>query len=68
MRGETPIPCVKCNQTVKFRDLLQVTKNLGADVLVTGHYVRRLEKNGEVKLCRIIDKSKDQSYFFVCNY
>ncbi|MFP3030346.1 MAG: asparagine synthase-related protein, partial [Wolbachia sp.] len=50
MRGETPIPCVRCNQTVKFRDLLQVTKNLGADVLVTGHYVRRLEKNGEVKL------------------
>ncbi len=63
MRGETPIPCVKCNQTVKFRDLLQVTKNLDADVLVTGHYVRRLEKNGEVKLCRSIDKSKDQSYF-----
>jgi tRNA-specific 2-thiouridylase len=63
MRGETPIPCVRCNQTVKFRDLLQVTKNLGADVLVTGHYVRRLEKNGEVKLCRSIDKSKDQSYF-----
>ncbi|MBS9531397.1 MnmA/TRMU family protein, partial [Wolbachia endosymbiont of Rhagoletis cerasi] len=45
------------------RDLLQVTKNLGADVLVTGHYVRRLEENGEVKLCRSIDKSKDQSYF-----
>lgn len=63
MRGETPIPCVRCNQTVKFRDLLQVTKNLGADVLVTGHYVRRLEENGEVKLCRSIDKSKDQSYF-----
>jgi tRNA-specific 2-thiouridylase len=63
MRGETSIPCVKCNQTVKFRDLLQVTKNLSADVLVTGHYVRRLEKDGEVKLCTGIDKSKDQSYF-----
>ncbi|MGL9732770.1 MAG: tRNA 2-thiouridine(34) synthase MnmA [Wolbachia sp.] len=63
MRGETPIPCVKCNQTVKFRDLLQVVKNLSADVLVTGHYVRRLEKDGEVKLCTSIDKSKDQSYF-----
>ncbi|MDD9331395.1 MAG: tRNA 2-thiouridine(34) synthase MnmA [Wolbachia sp.] len=63
MRGETPIPCVKCNQTIKFRDLLQVTKNLDADVLVTGHYVRRLEKNGETKLCTSIDKSKDQSYF-----
>ncbi|MDR1139999.1 MAG: tRNA 2-thiouridine(34) synthase MnmA [Rickettsiales bacterium] len=63
MRGETPIPCVKCNQTVKFRDLLQVAKNLSADVLVTGHYVRRLEQDGEVKLCTGIDKSKDQSYF-----
>jgi tRNA-specific 2-thiouridylase len=63
MHGETPIPCVRCNQTVKFRDLLQVTKNLGADVLVTGHYVRRLEENGKVRLCTGIDKSKDQSYF-----
>ncbi|WP_168464213.1 tRNA 2-thiouridine(34) synthase MnmA [Wolbachia endosymbiont of Ctenocephalides felis wCfeT] len=63
IRGETPVPCVKCNQTVKFRDLLQVTKNLGADVLVTGHYVRRLEENGKVSLCRSVDKSKDQSYF-----
>ncbi|MGL9718990.1 MAG: tRNA 2-thiouridine(34) synthase MnmA [Wolbachia sp.] len=63
MRGETPIPCIKCNQTVKFRDLLQVARNLSADVLVTGHYVRRLEENGKVKLCRSIDKSKDQSYF-----
>ncbi|MDM8335414.1 tRNA 2-thiouridine(34) synthase MnmA [Wolbachia pipientis] len=63
MRGETPIPCVKCNQTVKFRDLLQVAKNLSADVLVTGHYVRRLEENGNMKLCKSIDRNKDQSYF-----
>ncbi|QKX02611.1 tRNA 2-thiouridine(34) synthase MnmA [Wolbachia endosymbiont of Dirofilaria (Dirofilaria) immitis] len=63
MRGETPIPCIKCNQTVKFRDLLQVTKNLGTDILVTGHYVRRVEKDGRVMLCKSIDKSKDQSYF-----
>ncbi len=63
MRGETPIPCVKCNQTVKFRDLLRVAKNLGADVLVTGHYVRRIEKDGKIMLCKSIDKSKDQSYF-----
>ncbi|MDN5248060.1 MAG: tRNA 2-thiouridine(34) synthase MnmA [Wolbachia endosymbiont of Tyrophagus putrescentiae] len=63
VHGETPIPCVKCNQTVKFRDLLQVAKNLGADVLVTGHYVRRLEENGKVMLYASIDKSKDQSYF-----
>ena len=63
MRGETPIPCVRCNQTVKFRDLLQVTKNLGADVLVTGHYVQRLEKDGKISLWRGVDQSKDQSYF-----
>ncbi|QKX01392.1 tRNA 2-thiouridine(34) synthase MnmA [Wolbachia endosymbiont of Cruorifilaria tuberocauda] len=63
MRGETPIPCIKCNQTVKFRDLLQVAKNLGTDVLVTGHYVRRLEEGGKIILCKSIDKSKDQSYF-----
>jgi tRNA-specific 2-thiouridylase len=41
MRGETPIPCVKCNQSVKFRDLFAVAKDLGADALVTGHYIRR---------------------------
>ncbi|UWI83395.1 tRNA 2-thiouridine(34) synthase MnmA [Wolbachia endosymbiont of Howardula sp.] len=63
VHGETPVPCIKCNQTVKFRDLLQVTKNLDADVLVTGHYVRRLEQNGKVKLYTSIDKKKDQSYF-----
>ncbi len=62
-RGETPIPCIKCNQTVKFRDLLAVTQNLGADVLVTGHYIRRIEKDGEVQLHSGKDKSKDQSYF-----
>ncbi|MGB7404701.1 MAG: asparagine synthase-related protein, partial [Pacificimonas sp.] len=42
-RGETPIPCVRCNQTVKFRDLLTVAKDLGADALATGHYVQRVE-------------------------
>ncbi|MCV3769559.1 MAG: tRNA 2-thiouridine(34) synthase MnmA [Wolbachia pipientis] len=63
MHGETPIPCIKCNQTVKFRDLLQVAINLGMDVLVTGHYVRRLEEEGKIILCKSIDKSKDQSYF-----
>ncbi|XGA08347.1 MAG: tRNA 2-thiouridine(34) synthase MnmA [Wolbachia endosymbiont of Xenopsylla cheopis] len=62
-RGETPIPCVKCNQTVKFRDLLKVAQNLEADALVTGHYIRRIEKDGEVQLYSSLDKSKDQSYF-----
>ena len=63
MRGETPIPCVRCNQSVKFRDLFKVAKDLGADALATGHYVRRI--NGEVgaELHRAVDHDKDQSYF-----
>lgn len=63
MRGETPLPCVRCNQSVKFKDLLKVAKDLGADKLVTGHYVRKIEsKNGSELHCGI-DKVKDQSYF-----
>src|ERR1700761_3754863 len=42
LRGETPVPCIRCNQTVKFRDLLEVARDLGAEALATGHYVRRL--------------------------
>ena len=61
--GETPIPCVQCNQTVKFRDLFKFAKNLKADALVTGHYVRRQIKNGKIKLLKGIDLKKDQSYF-----
>lgn len=67
LKGATPIPCVRCNQTVKFRDLLQVARDLGADCMATGHYVRRLEgdvrENGMPQLHRGIDPSKDQSYF-----
>ena len=44
--GETPIPCVQCNQTVKFRDLFKYAKDLGADALITGHYVSRVQKMG----------------------
>jgi tRNA-specific 2-thiouridylase len=58
-RGETPVPCVMCNRTVKFRDLLAVAKDLGAEALATGHYVRR-EGNA---LYRAADISRDQSYF-----
>jgi len=61
--GETPIPCVKCNQTVKFRDLYFYAKELKADALVTGHYVSRIQKNGEAEMYRAIDLSRDQSYF-----
>lgn len=61
--GETPIPCITCNQTVKFRDLIQTAKALGADALATGHYVRRVAYNGHNYLCKAFDTSKDQSYF-----
>lgn len=64
LRGETPIPCVKCNQSVKFRDLMKVAQDLGADALATGHYVRReVGKNGAAELHKAIDDGKDQSYF-----
>lgn len=65
LKGETPIPCVKCNQTVKFRDLLKVAHDLGADCMATGHYIKRsinLETE-HAELERAIDHGKDQSYF-----
>jgi tRNA-specific 2-thiouridylase len=62
-RGETPIPCVRCNQTVKFRDLLEVARDLGAQALATGHYVRRVMGPGGPELHRAQDASRDQSYF-----
>ncbi len=63
LRGETPIPCVRCNQTVKFTDLLATARDLGADCLATGHYVQRLETGRTVSLVRGADPAKDQSYF-----
>ena len=61
--GETPIPCVQCNQTVKFRDLFKYAKDLKADALVTGHYVLRHELDGMGQMYRAEDKERDQSYF-----
>ena len=61
--GETPIPCVQCNQTVKFRDLFKYAKDLNADALVTGHYVSRIQKNGQAYMYRAKDQNRDQSYF-----
>ena len=61
--GETPIPCVQCNQTVKFRDLFTYAKEMKADALVTGHYVKRLQKNGQANMYRAKDFGRDQSYF-----
>ena len=63
LRGETPIPCVRCNQTVKFTDLLATARELGADCLATGHYVQRLETDQGLLLARGADPAKDQSYF-----
>ena len=63
LRGETPIPCVRCNQTVKFRDLLVTARDLGADALATGHYVRRADGANGPELHRASDPDKDQSYF-----
>ena len=62
-RGETPVPCILCNQTVKFRDLLAVARDLGADALATGHYVRRVDGWNGPELHRAADASRDQSYF-----
>ena len=61
--GETPIPCVQCNQTVKFRDLFRYAKDLNADALVTGHYVSRIQQNGKANMYRAKDENRDQSYF-----
>ena len=61
--GETPIPCVQCNQTVKFRDLFKYAKELKADALVTGHYVTRIQGNGHANMYRAKDQNRDQSYF-----
>jgi tRNA-specific 2-thiouridylase len=64
LRGETPIPCVRCNQSVKFRDLLKVAQDLGADCMATGHYIRRdVDDTGFATLHRAHDHGKDQSYF-----
>ena len=61
--GETPIPCVQCNQTVKFRDLFKYAKDLNADALITGHYVSRVQRNGHANMYKAKDQNRDQSYF-----
>ena len=63
LNGETPIPCVQCNKTVKFNDLFQESKKLNADALITGHYVKSLTKNKITDIYRAIDENRDQSYF-----
>ena len=63
MRGRTPIPCVRCNMGVKFTDLFRLAKELGADCLATGHYVRRVNGTSGPELHRALDPARDQSYF-----
>ena len=63
LKGETPIPCVKCNQTVKFKDLFEFSKELNADALITGHYVKSITSGYETNMYRAIDENRDQSYF-----
>jgi tRNA-uridine 2-sulfurtransferase len=63
LKGETPIPCVRCNQTVKFKDLFDVSKELKADALITGHYVKSITTSSETNMYRAIDENRDQSYF-----
>ena len=62
-RGETPVPCITCNRTVKFRDLLKTARELGAEALATGHYVQRLRGEAGPELHRGVDPARDQSYF-----
>ena len=63
LKGATPIPCVRCNQTVKFRDLLEVARDLNADCMATGHYIKRIDGPNGAELHRAFDHGKDQSYF-----
>ena len=63
LKGETPIPCVQCNQTVKFKDLFEVSKDLKADAMITGHYVKSITSNGQTDMYKAIDENRDQSYF-----
>jgi len=63
IRGETPIPCVRCNQEVKFKDLLATARDLKADILATGHYVQQKLSGSHAQMYRAVDDLKDQSYF-----
>src|SRR6185295_7269189 len=66
LKGSTPIPCIRCNQTVKFSDLLATARDLGADCMATGHYIRRTQSlpgGSPPQLARAADPDRDQSYF-----
>jgi tRNA-specific 2-thiouridylase len=61
--GQTPVPCVRCNQSVKFGDLIKLAGDLGAEAMATGHYVRRVEGPAGAELHRAVDAARDQSWF-----
>ncbi len=61
--GQTPVPCVRCNQSVKFTDLLNLAADLGCEAMATGHYVRRIDGPGGAELHRAVDRQRDQSWF-----
>ena len=63
LKGETPIPCVQCNQTVKFKDLFEVSKDLKADAMITGHYVKSVTLMDKLVCIELLDENRDQSYF-----
>ncbi len=63
LAGATPVPCIRCNEKVKFQDLLQVAKDLNADCMATGHYIQRKVGNGGAQLHSAADANRDQSYF-----
>jgi tRNA-specific 2-thiouridylase len=63
LAGSTPIPCIRCNQSVKFKDLLGVARDLGADCMATGHYIQRIQGASSPELHRAVDAGRDQSYF-----
>jgi tRNA-specific 2-thiouridylase len=63
LAGATPVPCIRCNERVKFRDLMQTARDLEADCMATGHYVRRLDGPAGPELHRAVDPGRDQSYF-----
>lgn len=61
--GQTPVPCIACNQHLKFGDLLEMARELGAEALATGHYVRRIEGPAGAELHKAVDETRDQSWF-----
>jgi|TARA_B110000977_G_scaffold147544_1_gene187022 tRNA-specific 2-thiouridylase len=63
LAGATPVPCIRCNERVKFRDLLETAKDLDADCMATGHYIQRFVENGKAELHKAADPDRDQSYF-----